>query len=644
MSRTMSKSFWKTSGGIAGLLILFAIIIAVNVILGRVRVRADLTGEKLYTLSQGSRSILAKLEQPLTLKLFVSSSSPAMPPVLKNYARQVEDLLKEYVVASNGRIALEKYDPVPDSDAEEWAQKYGISGQPMDIFGPPVYFGLVAQMGDAEAAIPAFDPQAEELLEYTITRLIYRVCHPEKPVVGVISSLQVLGTRTPPFPMPGQPRPASQPPWLIFQDLRDDYTFRELQTSVERIDDDIKTLLLIHPKDLSDKTLYAIDQFVLRGGQLMALLDPLSVADMETSGGANPFGMSRTSSNLAKLLSAWGVTYDENKVVADMRAISRVRMGDGGRVEESPVWLSLSRSNTSARDILTSGIESIMLPYAGAFTAESTKELTVTPLVMSSESACLVNSFSAQLGASTVRSEFRSGGVPLALAVRLTGTFKTAFPEGAPKDVSGSDTNQPPSSSEEESLKEGRSTVILIADVDMIYDRFCVQEINFLGARAFQPLNDNAIFFANALEQAAGSADLVGIRSRGRFARPFEVVLKRQEKAMLQWQAKEKELEARLQETQSRLRELQTDKDPKQRFILSEQQKKAIESFREQEFQIKQDLKMVRKNLRQDIERLGMIVKTVNIAAMPALVVLGGIGFWMRRRSLKTLTRRDNRQ
>jgi len=643
MSKQVSKSFLKASGGIAGLLILFAIIIAANVIISRVRARVDLTGEKLYTLSDGSKAILAKLEQPVTLKLFASSSSPAMPPVLKNYARQVEDLLREYVVASNGRITLEKYDPVPDSDAEEWAQKYGLTGQPMDIFGPPVYLGLVAQMGDAEATIPAFDPQAEALLEYTITRLIYRVCHPEKPVVGVISSLQVLGTRAPPFPMPGQPKPQSQAPWLIFQDLRDDYTFRELQPSVERIDDDIKTLLVIHPKDLSEKTLYAIDQFVLRGGQLMALLDPLCVADMETSGGANPFGMPRTSSNLEKLLSAWGVRYDENKVVADMRAISRVRMGDGGRIEESPVWLSLNRSNTSAKDVLTSGIESIMLPYAGAFSAESTKDLAVTPLITSSESAGLVNSFSAQLGASTVRSEFRSGGASLAIAIRLSGTFKTAFPDGAPRDSSGSDTNEVPASAEQ-SLKEGRSTVILIADADMIYDRFCVQEINFLGARAYQPLNDNAIFFANALEQAAGSADLVGIRSRGTFARPFEVVLKRQEKAMLQWQEKEKELEARLQETQSRLRELQSEKDPKQRFILSEQQKKAIETFRQQEFQIKQDLKMVRKSLRHDIETLGILVKAVNIAAMPAFVVLGGIGFWMRRRSLKTRTGGDNRQ
>jgi len=643
MSKQVSKSFLKASGGVAGLLILFAIIIAANVIISRVRVRVDLTGEKLYTLSEGSKAILAKLEQPVTLKLFASSSSPAMPPVLKNYARQVEDLLREYVVASNGRITLEKYDPVPDSDAEEWAQKYGLTGQPMDIFGPPVYLGLVAQMGDAEATIPSFDPQAEALLEYTITRLIYRVCHPEKPVVGVISSLQVLGTRAPPFPMPGQPKPQSQAPWLIFQDLRDDYTFRELQPSVERIDDDIKTLLVIHPKDLSEKTLYAIDQFVLRGGQLMALLDPLCVAEMETGGGANPFGMPRTSSNLEKLLSAWGVRYDENKVVADMRAISRVRMGDGGRIEESPVWLSLSRANTSAKDVLTSGIESIMLPYAGAFSAESTKDLAVTPLITSSESAGLVNSFSAQLGASTVRSEFHSGGVPLAIAVRLSGTFKTAFPDGAPRDSSGSNTNEAPSSAEQ-SLKEGRSTVILIADADMIYDRFCVQEINFLGARAYQPLNDNAIFFANALEQAAGSSDLVGIRSRGTFARPFEVVLKRQEKAMLQWQEKEKELEARLQETQSRLRELQSEKDPKQRFILSEQQKKAIETFRQQEFQIKQDLKMVRKNLRHDIETLGILVNAVNIAAMPAFVVLGGIGFWMRRRSLKTRTGGDNRQ
>lgn len=642
MNKIGTTSFWKASGGLAGLITLLAILIAATIILDKARLRKDFTGDQLYTLSDGTKTVLHKLTEDVTLKLFFSSSLPEVPPYLKNYAQEVEDLLQEYARESGGRIVVEKYDPKPDSDSEEWAQRYGISGQPLDMFGSPVYFGLVAAMGSTEAVIPSLDPQTEELLEYNITRMIYRIAHPEKPVVGVISSLPVMGQKAPPFAMPGQPRPPTAAPWLIFQDMANDYNLREIPPTAATIDDDVKALIIVHPKDFSETILYAIDQFVLRGGRVLALVDPICVTDMEASG-PSPFGMPRASSDLMPLFAAWGVTYASDKVTADLAAASRIRVAED-RVEDSPVWLTLGAKNANRKDILTSPLESMMLPFCGALSAESSKELTVTPLILSSENSCTVNSMTAQFGGQALRGAFKSGGVPLSLALRLTGTFKTAFPNGKPKeapDPENPEAKPPePAGASAPGLQQGQSTVILVADVDMIFDRFCVQELNFLGAKAQQPLNDNLTFFVNALEQVAGSSDLIGIRSRGRFGRPFDRVQALQAKAMGVWQEKEKYLEEELKQTQEQLREMQTAKDKNQRLILSEQRRQALASFREKEIQIKKELKDVRKNLRSDIERLGVAVKVANIALVPLLVGLAGIGFGLFRRRVKASPKR----
>lgn len=207
-----SSAFWKTSGGIVGLIVVLAILVAANVILGAMRLRVDLTDENLYTLSEGTRNIIKQLDQPVTLKFYFNSSAPEVPVYLKNYAKQVGDLLAEYKMAARGNISVVKYSPEPDSDAEESAQRHGLSGQRMDMFGPPIYFGLVAVSGESEGALPVLDPRAEDMLEYNITRLIYRVANPRKPVVGVMSTMPVLGSQRPPFQMPGQPPPRPQPP------------------------------------------------------------------------------------------------------------------------------------------------------------------------------------------------------------------------------------------------------------------------------------------------------------------------------------------------------------------------------------------------------------------------------------------------
>lgn len=624
---------WKISGGIVGLVTVLVVIIAANVIISNMRIRKDLTGEKLYTLSQGTKNILKKLDSDVTLKLYFSSSAPEVPMFLKNYGKKVEDLLQEYRMLGGGRISLEKYDPTPDSDAEEWAQRYGIQGQQTGMFGPPIYFGVVASCGNTEAVIPNLDPRTEELLEYNITRLIYRIAHPEKPTIGVISSLPVTGPQNQQFMFGQQPRGQA---WVAFQQLKDDYNIMPIPPTADEIDGRITSLVIVHPKDIPDKLLYAIDQFVLRGGHILAFVDPFCAAEMETAPPQQPYGRPNTSSNLEKLFSAWGVTFNQGKVLADMGSASRIR-SQNNQVEDSPVWLTLRNTNFSKQDIVTTQLKTMMLPFAGTFTVDASSNLTVTPLITSSEAAGLVDTMMAQMGSSSINRSFKKEGKTLNIAVRLAGKFKTAFPNGKPKDddnTSGEkkDTKPAEKDAPQSTLKEGNSAVVLVGDVDMIYDRFCIEQGEFFGMKTMQPINDNISFFANTVEQISGSSDLIGIRSRGRFQRPFDRVLALEQKARLEWQSREDGLMVKLQQAQQSIQQMQDTKDKSQRAILSAEQKRAIAQFRDEEMKIKNELKTVRKNLRSDIESLGMWVKVSNIALMPLFVALAGISYGLCRR------------
>lgn len=629
-------SLWRFGSGIAGVAALLGIVIALNVLIGGVHLRQDLTADRLFTLSAGTRAVLAKLDEPITLKFYVNAGMPEVPPPLKTFAQQVEDLLREYALAGGSRIVLEKYNPLPDSDDEEWAERYGLAGRRMDMMGPPFYLGLAVVRGDAYAAIPFFDPRAEELMEYNITRLITRVAHPKKPVIGVWSSLPVLGVKAYPFTMPGQPRPRSQPPWGAFQDLAADYDVRSLTGELTSLDADLDALILVHPKDLSEQTQFAIDQFVLRGGRLIAFLDPFCLTENQLNQSQEmPMGL-HPASDLGRLLPAWGVTYEADKVLADMDALTRVRRGEQ-EVEDSPVFLSLRDRNVNAQDVTTANLESLLLPCAGAFAARSSDTVTVTPLLTSSDQCQLVPTFQAQMGADAIRRDFKSELQGRVLALRLHGQFQTAFPDGKPKAAAPDKQDAaPPLAAEAPALTNSAAptTIILVADADLLHDQFALQELNFFGQRAFQPMNDNINFFYNVLEQVAGAYDLAAIRSRGRFERPFDRVLELQRAAQEKWLLEERALQQKLDATREQLEQLQQRKDKSQRTILSPEQQATIETFKQEQLRTQQELKRVRKNLREGIERLGVWVKTLNIVLMPLVVSAAGILFWSRRRAL----------
>ena len=643
MKMKQTTGFWKFSGSIVGLVALLAILVAINMMIGTLKLRKDLTEDKIYTLSNGTRAILKKLDSPVTLKFFFTTSSPKVPMGIKHFGQKVEDLLDEYQIAGGRNIIIEKYNPKPDSDAEEWAQRYGLTGQSLGMMGPTIYLGLVAVKGDNHNAIPFLNPRKEALLEYDITRMITRVAFPKRPVLGISSSLPVMGVQASPFVMPGQPRPISQPAWIAFQELSADYDIRMLSSGLDRIDDDIDIVIVVHPKNLPDKALYTLDQFVLRGGNLIAFVDPLCLTDAILSRHVQSASPVKPSSDLVQLTDAWGLTYDPGKVLADISLSTPVIEKDD-KAEDSPVFLTLRDPNINSKEVITSQLETMIMACAGTFAGTGSEFLNVTPLLMSSEQSQLINSMAIEMGSEEIRRDFQSGYERLNLAVRLHGRFKTAFPDGKPKAESeadkSNDDNKTGKEKKEEpaddtvSLRESvePATVIIIGDVDMLYDQFTVQELSFFGQRAFQPINDNMNFLANAVDQLSGGADLAEIRSRGRFDRPFDRVLALQRKAQERWLMREQALQEKLETTRERLEALQAEKDKSQRFILSAEQQQEIERFKQEELKTQRELKQVRKNLREGIEQLGVKVKAVNIILMPVIICIAGLAFALYRR------------
>ncbi len=614
----------------AGVAAVFLILVAANFILGLGKARVDLTAEKLYTLSSGTKAILAKLDTPVKIRLYYTQREQQMPVGLKTYAQRVEDLLKEYKAAAKTNIEIEKYDPQPDSDAEDSANLDGVEGEQLPT-GEKIYLGLAVSCLDQKVAIPFLSPDREKLLEYDLSRAIASVANPTKPVIGVMSGLPVFGQQMNPMMM-RMGQGGGSPPWIFINELKRDFTVKELQLTADKIDDDVKVLVVVHPKNISEKAQFAIDQFVMRGGKLLAFLDPLATTDSQQQ---NPMmGMQGpSSSSLPKLLEAWGLKFDTTKVVGDLNFRTRISRGEQGRPEEAPTVLSLTPEGINADDVVTGQMDNLMMWFAGAFTGTPADGLKQTVLLKTTDQSGLVDGFMAQMSAEQSAKDLKSGGKPLALAVRLTGKFKTAFPKGAPEDKPSTpdadkDKDKKDEKKADAALTESKTetAVILVGDTDMIYDRYCVAIQNLFGQQIVIPRNANLTLVQSMIEQLSGDSSLIAVRSRATMSRPFTLVKKIQAQAEENYRAKIGEIEKSLQETQMRLGELQKNKEKGQRFILSPEQQKEVENFKKKEASAKAELKQVRKNLRQDIDALENRLKWINIAGMPLVVTFAGVG------------------
>ncbi|MGA2542272.1 MAG: Gldg family protein [Verrucomicrobiota bacterium] len=607
----------------AGVAAMFVLLIAFYVVTSSFKARVDLTAEKAYTLSAGTRHILAKLDSPVTLRYYCSQAG--LPPELKPYAQEIEDLLGEYLQAGKGRILLEKYDPKPDSDAEDSARLNGVQGEPVEMGGDRIYLGLAISQLDNKVAIPSWldlsrNPSRERLLEYEISRAISRVINPEPATIGIMSALPVMGEM--PNPMLMRMGQQAQQPAVFVSELKKDFKVDEVPMTATQIDADIKVLIVDHPRDISEAAQYAIDQFIMRGGKMIAFLDPHAFFDQKHDQMAQVLGESSGQSSLPRLLKAWGLDMDINKVVAD--ANSCVRFPQGAM----PTVPLVSRKGVNEDDPVTSQIDTLEFPFPGAFTGKPADGLTETVLAQSSTNAELVESITAGMNGEQILKDFKGTGIHYVLALRLTGKFKTAFPEGKPAETPPGKDEPKPAATDTNQLKESTNTaVVLVADTDLLADNVAFSVGNLGGLRIAQPLNGNVNFLLNAVEQLAGDSDLIAVRSRGGLNRPFTRLQELEANAGKQWQDKLKELETLRNATQQKISELQASKQgaAQQQFILSPEQRAELQKYQAAESDYGKQLRQVQKNLRKDTDSLETRIRVLNIGAMPALVALTGI-------------------
>jgi ABC-type uncharacterized transport system involved in gliding motility auxiliary subunit len=619
---------------VGGIVLAFVLFVALNIVSNAMLGAAhlDLTADRLYTLSSGTRAQLAKIGEPITLRFYFSDKLGREIPSYAVYAGRVREMLREYQAAARGKIRLEIIDPAPFSDAEDRAVGLGLQGVPVNQGGDLVYFGLAgSNTVDKDEAIPFFQPERERFLEYDITKLIFNLTVTKKPAVGVLSTL----------PLQGQFRGMNAPPepWAIYTQLSQFFELRMLDRDIAKIPGEIGVLLIVHPNLMTDKTLYAIDQFVLRGGRAMVFVDPHAEGELTRPGPAAQTGLTGSTTALKPLFNAWGLEVVEGKVAGDRQAARRVNAGTETRVRavDYLAWLALREDAFNHADILTSQLNIIQMGSAGILKAKAGATTTLTPLIQTSAQSTQidVDKVKMQPDPAAILANFKSDDTRYILATRVSGPVKTAFPDGPPLEPKkeGEENKEPaPVAPPGEQIKESRAPVnlIVVADTDMLEDRFWAQVQDFFGQRVVIPSASNGDFVVNAIDNLLGSDEMISLRTRGQSARPFTMVQEIQRDAELKFRAKERELTEKLRDTEKKLGELQGQGAPGQggsesRTILTREQQEAIEQFRGELLAIRRELRDVQHELRRDIEGLEMVLKFVNIAVIPILVGIAAI-------------------
>tara|TARA_B100001939_G_scaffold137593_1_gene119366 strand:+ start:863 stop:2833 length:1971 start_codon:yes stop_codon:yes gene_type:complete len=622
--------------------------------------RIDLTEDRLYSLSEGTLSILSSLNEPIELMFFYSDSATEDVPQLRTYGNRVQELLREIVIASEGNLSLRVIDPEPFSEEEDLATQYGVRAVPVTQGGEGVYFGLVAAKGGADVpgplrateTMPLIRPDQEEFLEYEFMKIITQVSNPERTVIGLVTQLDIDGGFD---PMTGQ----GTQQWMIMDLVRQLYDVRRIDISSDSIEEDVDILMIVHPQGLSDRFLYAIDQHILRGGDALLFLDPNadSMVGRSPQGNLIPAGMS---SELPGLLDAWGLEFDNSKVLTDNELALRVMMGQGQRAVPHLGMLGVQGNFLTQGDIITNRLETINLSSAGAISQSNEGGLSFEPLITSSSDAMLMDrSFVESVTDPNVLfDEFESENRSFVIAARLSGLIETAFPEGQPAIPVTEEESNSDDADEEVSVAEETSSevdvvneeseiahlstsleptnIVVFADSDLLTDRLWVQVTQFFGQRIPQPFANNGDLVINAMDNLSGGADLSSIRSRGRYSRPFTKVLALQREADDRLRQEESELSARVAETESALAALNTDEEGNPIGEITPEIQTEIDRFNGELIETRRRLREVRFQLTEDIEQLGSNLKAVNTALVPILLTLFFLGryyFRSRRRT-----------
>lgn len=630
------KSWDRRRLGLMGLFVAAVFFLALHVFSTETlrNLTIDLTEDRVYSLSDGTKEVLAAIREPVTLRLFISDELLEQSTGLKDYAKSVQELLDRYVELSNGRIKLELIRPEPFSPEEDRAVGFGLQGVPITQAGNLGYFGLAGtNTTDDQDVIPFISPQRDRFLEYDLSRLVQNLANPKKKKVGLVSSL----------PMESDPIKRYRP-WQVIDQLREFFDVERISLE-DPIPEDVDVLLVVHPRDMDDTDRYYIDQHVMRGGKTMIFVDPYS--ETATRGNAMQRQPPDDGSDLKKLFKAWGIEYDKNKVLGDRQGAQRVSAGTDslGRpiITDYIAWVTMRGEQVNRTDVVTGELEQITIASSGFFDVPKGSGLTVEPLLTSSPQAMAIKVSDVKTDPKPHKllQAFKAADKPFIVGARISGSFKSAFPDGPPKDKMRDDIR-------EARLKKGEDVaatqphmkastkpvnLILVADTDMLADSFWVRIQDFFGQRVPVPIANNADFLINAVDNMAGTASLIGLRSRGVTNRPFHKVDAMKREAELQYRSTEQGLLEKLQDIEGKLKDLQT-KETKagKTVILSAEQKTAIEKFRREAISVRKELRSVQRSLREDIDHLDAQLKVINIGLVPVLVILFAIGLWLVRR------------
>ena len=623
--------------------------------------RLDLTATNQFTISEGTKNILRNLEEPVRLRYFYSAEMAANFPQIRVYGDRVKDLLLEYAAYAGSNLTLEIIDPKPFTEDEDLAVAEGVAGIPTDT-GESLYFGLVGTNSiDGRETIAFFQQEREAFLEYDLTDLIYKLVRIEKPVLGLLTTLPLdVGPGGMMAAMQGQSQP-----YIIYEQLQQSFDVRMVQTDADRIDEDIKVLALVHPTGLPEHTLYAVDQFVLRGGRVLALVDPLS----EMANQPNPMGPMGgpapgpgTQSDLPELFAAWGIAYDKTKVVGDLAGALRVQSGPGAArpVSDYVVWLGVRNATMNPDELVSADLNLVQIGSGGHIAPAEDATSDFHALIQSTPQSMLYDASEVEgvMDPDNLLVRFKETPEAYTFAARVSGSFASAFPEGAPpkdtleEDVAVSEVGEEPVPPEplppHIETSQTETSLIIVADTDILDDRFWAQEQSLLGQRIVVPIADNASFLINAIESLMGSNDLISLRSRGRDDRPLIAIDRLRQQAETRFLFEQQRLEAQVQETEERLAQLQAQgrgsDDLSAAIILTEEEEQEIARFQSILVDTRKQLRTVQRNLRADVEALQNRVQFVNMALMPALVAIVAliVGVMRRRQRVQAQEARSS--
>ncbi len=641
----------------------FVLLLSVNLFASSAlrNAKADLTQQHLFTISPGTRAMLRSIDEPISIRLYYSKRLGEAAAVYGRYFERVRALLQQYSDMAGGRLELSIFDPEPFSDAEDRAVAAGLRGVRLNPEGEVGYFGVVGSNStDTDASIPFFTTDREPFLEYDLTKLIYTLANPKKRVVGLMTGLPLEGGMNP-MAMMGGGRP--QPPQVVMEQIRDFFEVKTVAQDVKEIPADVDVLMIAQPDKLTAEAAYAIDQFALGGGKVLALVDP--VAELgQRPGPMGMMGGSGPSPEFIKLLKAWGVDFDPSKAVGDIATARRVQFGGGPRpiVTEYVGWLGLDRRNIDTGDVLSGGVDKLNLASAGFLSKVDGATTQVTPILMTSPQAMQIaaDKFTMAPDPVGLLRAYKPEGKALMLAARVGGTANSAFPDGAPKpakaeddkskdDKSKSGSADKPAEAGKDAAKgdkpkeekeaapakphkaSGSINAIVVADTDLLGDQFWVEVRDFMGQQVAIPNASNAAFIVNALDNLSGSDALIALRGRGADDRPFTLVNELRRDAERRYREKEQALTAKLKEVQDQLAKLE-QAGGDSGVILSESDRQAIDKFRGDMLSIRRELREVKRALREDIDRLDGWLKFTNIALVPLLIGVGGLGWATLRR------------